>query len=60
MASGAGQSAVVTLLLDHGADLHAGTRVGGCSTALGVCMHISFVAIFISEHFNLIRKSLGT
>ena len=58
MASGAGQSAIVTSLVDHGADVHAVTRVGDCSTALGVwCMHISFVAIFISEHINLIRKN---
>ena len=34
VASGAGQSAVITLLLDHGADVHAGTGVGDCSTAL--------------------------
>ena len=37
MASGAGQSAVVTSLLDHGADVYAVTVVGDCSTALGVC-----------------------
>ena len=37
-ASSAGQTAVVTLLLDHGADIHAATEVhvGDCSTALGV------------------------
>ena len=37
-ASAAGQTAVVTLLLDHGADVHAATEVhvGDCSTALGV------------------------
>ena len=29
-ASGAGLTAVVTLLLDHGADVHAVTRVGDC------------------------------
>ena len=27
-ASGAGQTAVITLLLDHGADVHAVTEVG--------------------------------
>ena len=37
MASGAGRTAVVTLLLDHEADVHAVTkRVGDCSTAVGV------------------------
>ena len=35
-ASGAGQTAVVTLLLDHGADVHEVTEVGDCSTVLGV------------------------
>ena len=39
VASGAGQSAVVTLLLDHGADVHAGTEVGDFSTALDVYAH---------------------
>ena len=34
-ASDAGQTAVVTLLLDHGADLHTVDVVGDCSTALG-------------------------
>ena len=34
VASGAGQSAVVTSLLDHGADVHARIRVGNCRTAL--------------------------
>ena len=34
VASGAGQSAVITSLLDHGADVHAVTEVGDCSTAL--------------------------
>ena len=34
VASGAGQSAVVTSLLDHGADVHAVTEVGDYSTAL--------------------------
>ena len=39
MASGAGQSAVVTSLLDHGADVHAGTaEVGDYSTALCVVL----------------------
>ena len=37
MVSGAGQSAVVTALLDHGADVHAVSLVGDCGTALGVC-----------------------
>ena len=59
MASGAGQSAVVTFLLDHGADLHAVTWVGGCSTALGVCTLVLWLSS-ISEHINRIRKSLGT
>ena len=35
-ASGAGQTAVVTLLLDHGADVHVVDVVGNCGTALGV------------------------
>ena len=35
-ASGAGQTALVTLLLDHGADVHAVDEVGDCSTPLGV------------------------
>ena len=35
-ASGADQTAVVTLLLDHGADVHAVDEVGDCRTALGV------------------------
>ena len=39
MASEAGQTAVVTLLLDHGADLHAVERMVG-----GVCVH--FVSVF--------------
>ena len=37
VASGAGQSAVLTSLLVHGADVHAVTVVGDCSTAVGVC-----------------------
>ena len=41
VASGADQSAVVTLLLDHGADLHARTRVGDCRTALTYVCRIS-------------------
>ena len=36
MASGEGQTAVVTLLLDHGADVHAVTEVCDCNTTLGV------------------------
>ena len=36
LASGAGQTAVVTLILDHGADLHAVTEVGDCRTAFDV------------------------
>ena len=35
-ASGAGQTALITLLLDHGADVHALGEVGDCSTPLGV------------------------
>ena len=46
VASGAGQSAVVTLLLDHRADVHAVTEVGDCSSYCFWCMHITFVAIF--------------
>ena len=34
-ASGAGDTAVVTLLLDHGADVHAVTRVGDSNTSPG-------------------------
>ena len=49
-ASGAGQTAVITVLLDHGADVHSVTGVGDCNTGLGVF----FVAIFISEYSNLI------
>ena len=37
MASGAGQTAVITLLLDHGADVHAVDKVRG-----GVCVCIAF------------------
>ena len=48
MASGAGQSAVVTFLLDHGADVHAGTEVGDCSTALGVCTLVLWLSSFLS------------
>ena len=48
MASGAGQSAVVTLLLDHGADVHAGTEVGDCSTDLGVCTLVLWLSSFLS------------
>ena len=48
MASGAGQSAVVTLLLDHGADVHAVTEVGDCSTALGVCTLVLWLSSFLS------------
>ena len=47
-ASGTGQSAVVTLLLDHGADVHAGSRVGDCSTALGVCTLVLWLSSFLS------------
>ena len=35
-ASGGGHTAVITLLLDHGADVHVVTEVGDCGTALGV------------------------
>ena len=48
VASGAGQSAVVTSLLDHGADVHAVTEVGDCSTALTYVCRISF-----KHHFHL-------
>ena len=48
MASGAGQSAVVALLLDHGADVHAVTWVGDCSTALGVCTLVLWLSSFLS------------
>ena len=49
MASGAGQSAVVSSLLDHGADVHAGTvMVGDCSTALGVCTLVLWLSSFLS------------
>ena len=48
MASGAGQSAVVTSLLDHGADVHAGTEVGDCSTALGVYTLVLWLSSFLS------------
>ena len=58
MASGAGQSAVVSLLLDHGANVHAGTGVGDCSTALGVCTLVC--GYLHSEHINLIRMNFGT
>ena len=37
-ASSAGQIAVVTLLLHHGADVQAVDEVGDCSTPLGVYM----------------------
>ena len=47
VASGAGQSAVVTSLLDHGADVHAGTEVGDCSTAL-VCTLVLWLTSFLS------------
>ena len=36
MASNTGRTAIVTLLLDHGADVHVVTEVGDCSTALCV------------------------
>ena len=39
-ASGAGQTALVTLLLDHGADVHAVGEVGDCSTPLAL-IHFS-------------------
>ena len=48
VASGAGQSAVVTSLLDHGADIHAVAEVGDCSTALGVCTLVLWLSSFIS------------
>ena len=47
VASCAGQSAVITLLLDHGADVHAVTRVGDCSTALGVCTLVLWLSSFL-------------
>ena len=55
MASGAGQSAVVTSLLDHGADVHAVTEE---VTVVLLLVYIHYVcAIFISEH---IKKNFGT
>ena len=46
----------MTLLLDHGADVHAVTEVGGYRTALGVPLYcILFVTILIFDHVNLIR-----
>ena len=48
MASGAGQSAVVTSLIDHGADVHAVAEVGDCSTALGVCTLVLWLSSFLS------------
>ena len=59
MASGAGQSAVVISLLHHGADVHAVTRVGDCSIALGVCTLVLWLS-FISEHINLSRMNFRT
>ena len=48
VASGAGQSPVVTLLLDHGADVHARTRVGDCRTALiYMIIHITYVCMYV-------------
>ena len=49
MASGAGQSAVVTSLLDHGADVHAGTGVGDYSTALCVVLllHDNIIHMYV-------------
>ena len=44
----AGQSAVVTSLLDHGADVHAVTRVGDCSTAVGVGTLVLWLSSFLS------------
>ena len=46
-ASGAGQTAVVTSLLDRGADVHAVTVVGDCSTALGVFSNKTLIVIYI-------------
>ena len=48
MASGAGQSAVVTSLLGDGADIYAVTEVGDCSTALGVCTLVLWLSSFLS------------
>ena len=48
MVSSAGQSAVVTSLLDHGADVHAVDEVGDCSTALGVCTLVLWLSSFLS------------
>ena len=48
MVSGAGQSAVATSLLDHGADVYAVTWVGDCSTALGVCTLVLWLSSFLS------------
>ena len=48
MASGADHSAVVTSLLDHGADIHAVTGVGDCSTVLDVCTLVLWLSSFLS------------
>ena len=54
-ASSAGQTAVVTLLLDYGADVHATTEVhvGDCNTALGVVLlTLSHIPICGYLHFR--------
>ena len=56
MASGAGQSAVVTSLLDHGADVHTVTGVGDCSTALGVCT----LVLWLSSFLNILTLNFWT
>ena len=63
-ASGAGQTAVVKLLLDRGADVHAVTKVGDCSTTLGVFSHscrgylpfslFNYDAISIADCYSII------
>ena len=42
-ANGACQAAVITLLLDHGADVHAVTGVRDCRTSFGVFSVPSFI-----------------
>ena len=57
VASGAGQSAVVTSLLDHGADVHAVTEVGDCIVLLlhdniiCTCMYIGYQKTSFHTYF---------
>ena len=61
MASGAGQSAVVTLLLDHGADVHAGTaEVGDYSTALCVVLLLHDNIIRVCMYVGYLKTSFHT